>query len=353
MSKTPTLFGIQYIRAFAAIAVVFVHIGGMMGEQKYYGRQPFDGVLNAGSVGVDLFFCLSGFIIVYIALDSHLQPRLRPADFFKRRFQRIIPFMWVIVLAYASLRFLGRHHHFPFWGYVRAITLFPVGPVEPSPVWTLRHEFLFYGVFALTYLTGRRWLFWVWVASPLIFFWAAGYSLPAFLFRDVDLLFGAGVLTGMLYVTRFHAITHRPALLAGLLGLIIILAGVIHYDRNSIPQLALIGVVSCVAVLVATGITGPRSGLGRLGMVLGDASYAIYLSHEMFISAILGIMAHRFPHAPAWTVFAACAAVAIPAGVAIHFWVEKPIIRLCKRGFSQKMRPAAPATPARLAASSD
>jgi exopolysaccharide production protein ExoZ len=159
------LTGIQYVRAAAALVVILDHASEKMAQPKYFGRAPLGGVFEAGSVGVDVFFCLSGFIIVYIALDRAGAAKMPAWTFVKRRFARIVPFMWLVVIAYAALR-LGARGAFPVWNYVRALSLFPIGEVDPSVVWTLRHEWLFYLVFGLSFLSGRRWLFGLWLLAP-------------------------------------------------------------------------------------------------------------------------------------------------------------------------------------------
>ena len=102
------LVGIQYVRGLAALAVVLDHISQRMPEPKYFGYRPFRGLLETGAVGVDLFFTLSGFIIVYIALDAGWTPTMGAWVFVKRRFARIMPFLWAAILGDALLRISGR-----------------------------------------------------------------------------------------------------------------------------------------------------------------------------------------------------------------------------------------------------
>ena len=73
--KTQKLAFVQYLRAIAVIAVVD-HAAGMAAFNKYFGIKVFNGFLYRGSIGVDLFFVISGFIITLVALDKDLQPKL-------------------------------------------------------------------------------------------------------------------------------------------------------------------------------------------------------------------------------------------------------------------------------------
>lgn len=137
----------DYIRAFAALLVLFCHKGKMPG----------------GSIGVSIFFCLSGFLITRILI--HL-PEYSPsgiARFVLRRFMRIFPLyattlFAAVVLAWiyhpdvlprliAGLPGLLTFTHLPNdTGYATAVA------------WSLHAEFWFYlffpVIFAVTYKRG-------------------------------------------------------------------------------------------------------------------------------------------------------------------------------------------------------
>ena len=70
------LNNVQALRALAALAVALSHL------TKF---SPAVGFLGIGTIGVELFFVISGFIMVYITND-HAQ---RPLDFFARRVVRV------------------------------------------------------------------------------------------------------------------------------------------------------------------------------------------------------------------------------------------------------------------------
>lgn len=347
LSLKPTgsheLAGIQYVRALAALMVLANHISTVMAEPKYYGRHPFGGGLEAGAVGVDLFFCLSGFIIVYIAVDAAWAPTVGAWVFFKRRFARIVPFLWVVIIGYALLRLAGRDGAFPFLDYARAFVVWPFGGVAPSPVWTLRHEFLFYGVFALTFLSGRRWLLAAWALSPLALvtvqallgpYVGLGPDVAWFLFNPIDLLFGLGVVLGLIYVRHRHA--WKPAAWAGpatVAGCAIVFgfALAMNYTRNIPWMVITLGAVSCLCLAVACAVPTPRGFVGDLGRRFGDASYCIYLTHVAFVSAVLGFVSRHARGLPDVVVVAVAFVFAAVCGLALHHLAERPVVALSQR----------------------
>jgi len=61
--------------------------------------------LSGGYVGVDVFFAISGFLIISI-LQSELRSKERISffDFYERRVQRILPALYVVLLATSIAR---------------------------------------------------------------------------------------------------------------------------------------------------------------------------------------------------------------------------------------------------------
>lgn len=336
------LVGLQYVRAIAALMVVARHVALTMGEPQYFGRPVWGGVLATGQVGVDVFFCLSGFIIVYIAVDDRGAPTMGSWVFLRRRFARIIPFMWLVVVAYAALRALGRGA-FPAWNYARAATLFPLGDVDPSVVWTLRYEALFYGVFALSLLSRRPWLLLGWALSPFALlgfnrlfgpFEGFGPDLAGFLFSPINLLFALGSAVSLFYGHRRTAWPTTswaaPALMVGMTAVFLI-ALAIDYQRDVVWQVLIVGLASCVSLALACSVTSSGGWIAGLGRRLGDASYCIYLSHIAFVSAILGLIFHHARGLPDVAIVVGTFVLAVSAGLVLHYVAERPVVAYAQR----------------------
>ena len=84
MSANQPIVSIQYLRAAAAIAVVVYH--------QFQGKAH--GLFDLGKYGVDLFFVISGFIMVAMTESRHTTP----LDFLKDRIVRIVPLYWTATL---------------------------------------------------------------------------------------------------------------------------------------------------------------------------------------------------------------------------------------------------------------
>src|SRR5689334_10476425 len=93
------LVHIQILRFFAALAVVAFHAWGVAPDGFKVPESAFAFALSQGGHGVDLFFVISGFIIFYA---THAAP-LTPADFLRRRVERIVPLYFFVILVVTTL----------------------------------------------------------------------------------------------------------------------------------------------------------------------------------------------------------------------------------------------------------
>lgn len=315
---------------------MLAHIEGMSSFDKYFGRNYSGGFLESGSVGVDLFFVLSGFIISYVSLaENTLAPTISVNGFLRNRFVRIIPFMWVCILGYAALRMLGRGS-FPFDSYLRALILFPVGPVQPNQIWTLRYELLFYLLFCLTMIRERNlWqIMLIWFICPFLYPFSKGDSwisqLGYFLFGDFNYLFGFGFLIGILYKKGYlrYSVNVRNGFLIMLLLTIPLLFICNTFDNSHVIN----GVYCSFLLLMAICMNDAQINvLNRFGLLLGKWSFAIYLTHPAIISSILGIWSKVDSGANLLIVMVVITLLSIAAGGLASLLIEEPLIKYTKR----------------------
>src|SRR5215469_12911355 len=151
----PMLQSIQACRALAALLVVHVHATVMARTYaERYGSldalsNAFYNTLSIGQLGVDLFFVISGFIMIFVT-DSLPSSRASVRAFLERRIARIVPLYWFFTFVLAALIVLAP-------GVVVHGELMPVVP----PGWTLSFEMFFYLSLALLLLLPARHRVWL------------------------------------------------------------------------------------------------------------------------------------------------------------------------------------------------
>lgn len=176
------LHSIQMLRGLAAITVMIYHIRASEAQLIGPGTTQgplVGGLFTNGFLGVDLFFVISGFIMVFVAAASPASPRAA-AEFLFARVARVYPVWWVfagLMTVYMLLTYgfhglgetgtpaIGRG--IPPVEYL--VKSFLLVPQPDHPIlgvgWTLVHEVHFYMVFALILLAPARirpWLVAVW-----------------------------------------------------------------------------------------------------------------------------------------------------------------------------------------------
>ena len=90
------IYNIQYLRGAAAVAVVCLHMY-MWESKSTLGGGVLPRCFLAGDAGVDLFFVISGFIMIYIQ-PLRLNSILLYIRFLAHRVARIYPAYWLILL---------------------------------------------------------------------------------------------------------------------------------------------------------------------------------------------------------------------------------------------------------------
>src|SRR3954447_22891262 len=93
------LVHVQILRFFAALAVVAFHAWGIAPDGFKVPESAISFALSYGGRGVDLFFVISGLIIFYATHSA----KLTPAQFLRRRVERIVPLYFFIIFAVTVL----------------------------------------------------------------------------------------------------------------------------------------------------------------------------------------------------------------------------------------------------------
>ena len=92
---------LQCLRAFAAINVVYFHT--LLASESYDKSVSIFSIIGTwGQNGVDIFFVLSGFVMIH----TQIQKPKKIHEFYFSRLNRIVPIYWLITLFIVLIYFL-------------------------------------------------------------------------------------------------------------------------------------------------------------------------------------------------------------------------------------------------------
>ena len=339
---------IQAARGAAAIAVVLSHASMIIAGSTHIGYSPMAGIFRAGHLGVDFFFVLSGFIILRAHGNDIGQPST-VLPYALKRIARVYPPFWavmVLAIGFASAGYIPEvKEYLDQLSASDLVASFLILPQHKSPLlgvsWTLQHELLFYVVFA-TLLTSRR--FGICVLSVWFLFcaviaafplngwpWSPANLMSGFVASSYNLQFAAGMGVCVL-VARGCVPAPRTLFCVGLLGFLL------TAEAENLAVIDYLGqagrlLFGCSAALVIGGLaTTETAGHIRapgLAVLLGAASYAIYLIHVPFIFMVA--YTPGLTWLPGWLGMTILAAGAVLAGVLLHLTIERPFLRRLAR----------------------
>jgi len=333
-ARPPRLAGVQVLRFAAALLVVITHA-------TLYTRDRLDdsvGVWHFGEVGVDVFFVISGLVMVVSAAGLR-DPAVAWKKFAVRRLVRIAPIYWLATtLKLATLLVLpgaALYGQFSPLNTVLSYLFLPstntAGKVEPllGVGWTLTFEMFFYGVFALALaLRTDPVRFCAVVLAALAvasLFRTEGWPAATVYANPRVLYFLAGMVIG-----RFLLDRSRRGLVMGLaaaLGLFTVIRAVGALETGSFELWADLGrhttaVLLVLVVALAEPWLGARA--PRPLLFLGNASYSLYLFHPLAAPVVPAALAAVGLGAP-WLSVSLCLVTAVVVSAVVHLWVEQPV----------------------------
>jgi peptidoglycan/LPS O-acetylase OafA/YrhL len=294
------LQSIQALRGIAVLGVVAFH--AMTVEQKYSGGDLLlPGLLTLGQSGVDLFFAISGFVMVTVTRGRFASGET--GRFLWGRFSRIYPTYWFYYFLTAAVLLVR-----PGWvnstqgNQVDLLTSFFLLPDAQLPLvmvaWSLIHELWFYLVFAVLLRFRERLLL------PLLLAWGVVVVLANTLFPPLQqpgvarivlhpytLEFIGGALAAiLLHRQGVPHISRRPILL---IAALLVAAGMalVHrfaiLDGQGLLRAATVGIL--FSLLVYTAAAAERAKILQAPKTLlffGNISYTVYLSHILVLAAV-------------------------------------------------------------------
>lgn len=286
------LVSLQVLRGIAALMVVVHHV--IHQSPGFLSLWPTE----AWQAGVDLFFVISGFVMVYVTSKRERSA----AQFLAMRAARIVPVYWFFTLGAAALMFflpkLYNSNELTVKHVVLSLLFIPhtSGRADLSPLvkqgWTLNYEVFFYILFALAMAASVRHRTALSVAT-LVAFSAAGHVMGltgislgtlTFYFQDIILEFAFGMLIATAFLNgkldRIKAPLAAALVVAGFIAMFAL-------QSDELTKRAVIYGLPAAAIVVGALAFEQRVPV-RLPFLqsVGDASYSIYLVH-IFPIAIL------------------------------------------------------------------
>ena len=315
IDNSERLQGLQVLRGLAALLVAWSHVQYNLGAApSYFANKPWL-TMTIGAIGVDIFFVVSGFVIAMTA--ARMEQNWR--GFLVNRISRIVPLYFAVsgallVLIVAGFTEFGiRVQSFnQIFNSFEFIPLFDRATFT-DPLcgngWTLSFEAWFYILFAgLMSQIGRRagtMLPVIMVAGVIMtaaFYRSENWYLPKFLFHPMTLEFCAGCL---LYRCRNWIGSRTLLIMCLLLPIFLFLA--LHEQvlgqHDRIMEDAGLGFLRAgiwggfsfclVGIITRLDIKRHLKWPGFL-LLLGDASYSMYLIAPIIIPVFWNVTLHVF-----------------------------------------------------------
>jgi peptidoglycan/LPS O-acetylase OafA/YrhL len=331
---SPKVDGIQSLRFVAALLVVVTHSTLYAGERL----DPSIQIWHFGEIGVDIFFVISGFVMI-ISTGGLAGEKDGWKYFGMRRLVRIVPMYWIAttvkLMTLIAVPTTVLHAQLEPVNTTLSYLFLPSrnvdGRVEPllGVGWTLIYEMFFYLVFTIALLVRVKP---IWFCAVVLSLCSLGNVVrpdewsPALVYLNpIVLYFLVGMVIGEW--VRDGSIRRLLAWMSYIvtLWLVIPLADG-EFSGNDVSLL--IRHISVAALVIAV-VAGERWIGGRVPkpvIYMGDASYTLYLFHPLVAPVVpvaLGVIGLRIGELS--VVFSILAAV-IAAALIFRF-VERPITR--------------------------
>lgn len=287
-----------------------------------------------GSIGVDIFFVLSGFVIFL----SSQNKQTTSFDFMRNRLARIAPPYWVvtfitlaIIIALPNIRPQMKYDVFSIKHFIASLLFAPY----PHPAgfgqypfvtvgWSLNFEIAFYLIFAFTLMPFVKKKLTALFIGVLLIFWALPKLglLSSFYNNLIALEFVAGVAIAAKWKkANFTSSLQKSLILLALT----ILSMFLFKDSARVYRF---GVPSILFVLSFLHL---ESYLKKWPLIikLGDLSYSTYLFHALILS--LGVYVNTFLNMPTLLIIGLCYVLTVFVSWLSYNILELKMTRILKK----------------------
>lgn len=305
---------IQFFRGFSALLVCFFHMKAILIE-----NDPWPFVFANGSIGVPVFFMISGFIMYYSTVGEE-QAGKGIGLFFLKRLIRIVPLYYICTLI--SILILNQTEYFFRFHpekLLPTIFFYPTGESMKGASygmpalavgWSLNYEMYFYFLIGIGMFFRRyRWLFVFSIIIFSVFFlplFTHGYVMkdlsgsydfsfvyPKLMTNPVHLFFLIGVFLGWLYKMSFFRDFRYINFLIFLASLNFILS---YFNVYKIFPSGYVSALFNCGILIMVCLWRDKIKTiqpPRMFVWIGNISYSIYLIHPLVITGLYHFM-HTF-----------------------------------------------------------
>lgn len=274
------LHNLQILRGIAALLVVFFHFKEYL---NFTNLKLGDLLFQKGSIGVPVFFVISGFIMVYTTSKTNSENTLQNViTFFKKRIVRIIPLyyfltiLWIIFCGGTAIYFSENScrllYSLLFLPYREAPPVLFLG-------WSLNFEMFFYFIFALSlFFKKYRYHFLIVFFSCTIligFIWNFTHPFLKLATSQLNTYFTIGVILGLFFDKI--SLKKQTALIISIIGILFFLVGYFEIFEIKVYVLKIIWVSALVISFLLMDKFQIQS--SKFFIHLGNISYSMYLFH--------------------------------------------------------------------------
>ena len=348
--RTPGFPQLTTLRFLAAMLVLGSHLGFLGHHAQPFVRDLYESFLSRGYIGVSFFYVLSGFVVGHAYERRLLDRTISRAHYFSLRIARIFPLHWIVT---APLLFwmLLKGHEPPSSTILLNLSLLQTWVADLNvyfslngPSWSLSNEIFFSMLLPWLVLIRTPVLRRLLVAGAgLVALLAIAVQTPAglqvfpvrihqFLFEINPVVrtleFAAGLL--MLRLHRENGSTWKASTTAELGALAAWPAIMLAFGFSGLPsafhQLLTLPFMAMLVYVMARGGGQVSRTLSRRWLVLlGDASFVLYLTHLLIVN-FTEVVAGKLGYArPGVAVAIGLAIFCVMFSVLVHCVLERPL----------------------------
>ncbi len=325
------LISIQFLRAYASLIVVLHHITY---KDKIYGNDVLS-FFTFGEIGVDIFFIISGYIMMY---STHRKP-VKAKDFIINRVIRIIPLYWVLTICALIIFMVLPDKVNSSGGTTVIFESFFLLPTEGKYLiqngWTLRYEFLFYFIFMFSlFLNNKKYILIIITTLVLLGLFIESENIYFnFITKDLILEFVFGIF---LYFLFYKYGKDKDNLKLSIFFIVIsfILLYFLLQNENTMRYRSIYyGIPAFLFTYGIILIENFFTKYKKYILPLGNSSYSLYLVHPFILVANIIILKNFYSEKIFFDIILIFSMLifSIIAGLLVYYYIELNLISFFKK----------------------